>query len=136
MLTDYNGKRIQVVGSAKVTVKYEEQVVEDLVVTIVKNNSVPLFGLTWLDRICLDWKKMFISNVKAKRTIQGVLSQFNSIFTEEIGTVKNAKATLILKLDAKPKFFPPRQIPCVLRAAVDREIRRQEAEGLWEKVTY
>lgn len=41
ILIDYNG-RLPVVGSAKVTVKYEKKFVKDLVVTIVKNNSEPL----------------------------------------------------------------------------------------------
>lgn len=47
------------VGSAKVTVKYEEEVVKNLLVTIVKNNSKPLFGLDWLDHINLNWEKLF-----------------------------------------------------------------------------
>lgn len=55
----------------------------------------------WLDRIHLNWEKLFqISNK--------VLSQFSSIFTKETGTVKNDKATLILKPGAKPRYFAPK----------------------------
>lgn len=84
MLTDYNGNIIPVVGSTKVTVRCEEQVAKNLGVTVVKSNTEPLFGIEWLDHFCLNWENIFqISNVKAKITTQ-VLSQFDSILTENI----------------------------------------------------
>lgn len=65
-----------------------------------------------------------------------MLSQFQEVFTEDEGTVKNVRASLSLKPDAQPKFCAPRQIPFALKATVEDEISRLEATGKWVRVTH
>lgn len=50
--------------------------------------------------------------------------------------MKTVKASQTLKSDATPKFLTPRPIPYALKASVEQEIQRLEAEGTWGRVMY
>lgn len=65
-----------------------------------------------------------------------LLTQFEEIFNDSPGTVKDTKTVLSLKPNAIPKFVAPRPIPYALKPLIEQEIRRLEAEGTWEKVLY
>lgn len=138
ILKDYSSHIIQVSGLAKVNVQYEQQTA-GLPITIVKGHSQTLMGLDWLKHIKINWAEMFnVLKIEHKSTVplSETLGQFKEIFGEEHGTVKNFRASLVLKSDATPKFCAPRAIPYALKASVEQEIRRLESEGTWERVTY
>ena len=139
LLRDYNNENISIVGSAEVNVQYGQQRVQNLPIIIVKGNRQTLLGLNWIKWIKLDWHKIFEITEQDKGSeisLNGLLSQFPTAFEDKVGTVKNAKAKLILKPDAVPKFCTPRPVPYALKTAVEMEIQRLENEGAWEKVTY
>lgn len=139
VLWDYNAHNIEVVGSAKVNVQYDQQTAQDLPLTIVKGQGQTLMGLDWLRHFQLKWPeilKVLKVDHKIDTPESDVFSEFKEIFTDGHGTVKNTKATLVLKSDATPKFFAPRPFPFALKASVEQEIKRLEAEGTWERVMY
>ena len=139
VLRDYNNQNIDVVGTAKVDVQYDQQKVKNLSITIVKGHGQTLLGLDWLKHLTLDWQNIFKVLKLSKDTetpLSNVLSQFKKVFEEGLGTVINAKAVLTLKTDATPKFLAPRPIPYALRSSVEQEIKRLEADNAWERVTY
>lgn len=138
VLKDYSNNHIPVIGSAKVNVEYDSQIVEDLPLTIVKGPGQTLLGVDWLRKIKLDWSNIFQVDKQEydQTSLTELLSQFEEVFKEGEGTVKNVKASLLLKPGSQPKFCPPRQIPFALKAGVEQEIRRLEETGKWVRVTY
>jgi hypothetical protein len=57
-----------------------------------------------------------------------------AVFTEELGTYTNGKVSLILKDNAKPKYFRPRPLPLTLKDKVGEEIDRSVARNVLEPV--
>lgn len=68
--------------------------------------------------------------------LEELLKEFEEIFSNELGLVRNYKATLHLKEGATPKFFRPRTVPLAIRDAVGEELDRLETAGILEKVSY
>ena len=135
-LKDYNNVDIEVVGAANVDVQYGTQKVSSLPLTIVKGIGQTLLGLNLLKYIKLDWPN--ILNVRKPNhdavSVDKVLSQYNEVFEDKVGTVKNVRASLVLKPEATPKFCNPRPVPYAIKTQVEVEIKRLESEGAWEKV--
>ena len=136
VIKDYNNADIRVIGAANVDIQYGSQKVSGLPL-IVKGNGQALLGLDWLKCIKLDWHNI-LTVTKPDSTISDddVLIQFKEVFEDKVGTVKNVKASLVLKPDAVPKFCNPRPVLYALKTQVEMEIKRLESEGAWEKITY
>lgn len=61
-------------------------------------------------------------------SLQGVLSEFSNVFKGNKGIVKDIRATLNLKPEAKAKFFALTPIPFDLTALTEQEIRINHME--------
>ena len=140
-LIDYNGERIQVLGTAKVDVGYKGKEYKGLPLTVVKGQRQSLFGLDWIGEVTLqidldNYNVHKVQNVQPEDSLSKLLERHKAIFDENQGTVKGVTASLLLKDDANPKFCPPRQIPFALKPLVEQEIQRLVDNQSFEKVTY
>ena len=54
------------------------------------------------------------------------------MFQSNVGTMHQFEAKLVVKPEAKTKFYRPRSVPYVLKDVIEREIDRLEAEGIVE----
>ncbi|XP_065219648.1 uncharacterized protein K02A2.6-like [Planococcus citri] len=68
--------------------------------------------------------------------LQSLITEYADIFDKKVVPVKNKVVTLHLKENAKPVFQRARVVPLALVPAVNKEIDRLVAEGLWVKVDY
>ena len=138
-LQDYNRNHIKVKGSAMVDVQYQGNNYGKLHMTVVEGHRQSLIGLDWLNVIPLDLNNIFDTPsvpVQQLHSIQSLTTEFADVFNDQIGTVRNIKASLSLKPEATPKFCPPRAIPFAIKPLVEQEIHRLEANNTWEKVEY
>ena len=65
-----------------------------------------------------------------------ILKEHEEIFQDELGTMKDFKAKLVVKSNAKPKFCHPRQIPLALKELVEQELKQLQEKGILEQVKY
>lgn len=126
-------EKLTVLGQREVTVKYGDQE-EQLTVTVVEGDGPSLLGRDWLKHLRLNWAQ--ISHVQDSAQVEDLLKEFDELFQDELGTVENFTAKLILKGDAQPKFFRPRPIPFALKEAVEQELDRLETDNIIEKVSH
>ena len=108
-----------------------------LALFVVEGNGPSLFGRSWLQHICLDWKSLGVATVqKVPSPIEFLLRKYEDVFQEGLATMRPFKADLCLKNDAIPRFHKPRSVPFALKEAVGRELDEMEAAGVLERVTH
>ena len=79
-----------------------------------------LLGRNWLNRVRLDWSRIFKLSAIA---VADMLAPFEELFKPELGTIQAPLVHLQLKPHAVPKFHRSRQIPYALRDQVKDELR-------------
>ena len=90
VLSTYTGERSPVQGAVTVPVKYESQ--QKLNALIVKGGGPNLLGRDWLEEIRLDWETIFqIASDNTQSALQDVLSKYQDVFAEGLGTLKGCK---------------------------------------------
>ena len=132
-LRTYTGEEIPVVGGCEVVVSYKDKTVE-LPVIVVKGSGPCLLGRDWLKELKLDWVDIFSTRLMEQNDEPFFLTEFEDLFSETRGTIKDVKAKIIVEDVAKPKYFKPRPVPYALREKVGLELDKMEAEGTIEKV--
>ena len=102
-----------------------------------------LLGRNWLDKIRLNWSKIFaqrhsVSKVSEKdmKTREYWQAEYLELFADGFGTVTGMKVTLHVKQGAVPKFLLPRPVPFALREAVEKELQRMEDKDFIEPVSF
>ena len=130
-LRTYTGETLDVIGQAQVEVTYQNQTA-NLPIQIVKGQGPSLFGRNWLRDIKLNWGSI----KKISSDLDNVLTQHQSVFKDELGTIQGVKAKLYVKPDSTPKFFKPRPVPHAVKGAIEQELDRLESIGVIEKVRY
>ena len=91
VLSTYTGEKIPVQGAVTVPVKYESQQ-KKLNALIVKGGGPNLLGRDWLEEIRSDWETIFqIASDNTQSALQDVLSKYQDVFAEGLGTLKGCK---------------------------------------------
>lgn len=75
-----------------------------------------------------------VHNVAFDPDVKLILTEFNSLFNSDIGTIHNFQAKFELVSDAQPKIFKPRSVPFALKEAVAAELDRLIANDIIEPV--
>ncbi|XP_052323292.1 uncharacterized protein K02A2.6-like [Oncorhynchus keta] len=68
------------------------------------------------------------------QTLEHLRNKYNTVFSDQMGTVKGFTAKLVLRDDATPKFCKARSVPYSLRPKVEAEIDRLQDTGILTKV--
>ena len=126
-LSTYTGELISVKGATEVTVKYNRQIAT-LTLIVTSGTGPSLLGRDWLSALRLDWKQIFV--VHSPRSLEAVLEAHQQVFTDELGTVKDVKATIHVDPDARPRFFKARSLPFSLKKKVEQELERLQQQGV------
>ena len=109
---------------------------------MVETPGPALFGRDWLSEIRLNWGE--IKTLKLNQTssesrpseLEDMLKEYESVFTDGVGTLKDHKANLKIEENCQPRFHKARQVPYALRPKVEAELRRLEEQGILSKVEY
>lgn len=102
VLRTYTGQALRPEGVLDVHVKMGKQTAV-LPLYVVQGDYPPLYGREWLRQIKLNWKE--IKRVKLNM-LEAVLQNHATIFSKQLGEMKNIKAKITLKPEHKPKFLP------------------------------
>ena len=133
-LQTYTAEPMQVLGEATVQVKYGDYC-GTLKVYVVNGTGANLMGLNWLQHSRLDWKSLGVAVVKNKpQSVSDILEEYQVVFRDELGTMKDFTAKLEIKSNTKPKFCRPRSIPFAIKELVEQELKNLQSKGILEQV--
>ena len=65
-----------------------------------------------------------------------ILDKHKTVFKNELGKAEGMTAKFHINQEAQPKFFKARPVPYALRARVEKELARLEAEGIIQPVQF
>ncbi|KAK8771734.1 hypothetical protein V5799_025025 [Amblyomma americanum] len=121
---------------AKVVVNHNDQTVELLLYVV---DTSGLLAREWLQGIRLDWKKLvFVKNLSPSRENsrfwqqkpEALLDSHSGLFKDELGTITEERAVLVLREGTQPKFANARSVPFTLQGAVEAELPKIEKLGI------
>ena len=93
-------------GVIKVEVQYKDQC-EKLQLVVARGNGPSLYGRDWLMKLCLDWTQLCASQVCYSVSLLDILDEHASVFSSELGTLKNTTVLISLNPTAQPHFCKP-----------------------------
>ena len=142
-LKTYTGEIVSPEGVGQLMVKYRDQQFE-LPVTVVKGSVPNLMGRDWLSRLQLKWDQLFpnVSSACVQKlegvptSVANLVEEFPTVFTDELGCLRNFKVRIPVEDGTQPKFYKARPVPYAMRARVEAELDKLEKQGVWKRVQY
>ena len=131
VLRTYSGDLLKVMGEVNVEVDYNNQS-KVLPLVVVDGDGPSLMGRNWLKQIKLDWAAVYSCRSECDKVIRS----FSNVFKEELGLIRNTKATIHVDKEAQPKFFKARPLPYALKDKVEHELERLVNDGVIEPVQF
>ena len=135
MLKTYTGEHMPVIGNLHVRVQYGTQAAK-LVLVVVAGDGPSLFGRNWLNHIQPDLTPLTAVRTVTLKSLNGLMQQHASLFSDTLGTVEPFRATLHVLPDAIPKFRKARSVPFAIKEAIGKELDRMEQQGILQKVSH
>ena len=132
-LHTYTGESIKVVGATDVTVEHNGQTIT-LPLIVMKGKGPPLLGRNWLTVLKLDWQHIF--SVDSNHSLEEVLTRFDEVFDEGLGTVLGVKAKIHVNPQTTPLFHKARPVPHALKSKIEAELDRLLKEDIIEPVRF
>ena len=77
--------------------------------------------------IPLDWKQLYHTQLTHQKALEEILQDYDSLFRDEMGTLKGAQVTIHVKPDAVPHFVRARPVSYSL---CDKELQRLQEAGV------
>ena len=149
VIKTYSNEKLDVLGKLVITVEYNHNTYDKLYLYVIKGNGVNLIGRDWLSVIRMNWNQIF-SNINLSyqkftnvnytdmnhKKLDVLINRYASIFSDKVGTIKDFKAKLNVKADAKPKYCRARTVPFSMQDLVEKEIDRLENEGVFHSISF
>lgn len=101
------------VGQLIAKVVYEEQAV-DLPLLVVKGHGA-LCGRDWLAKLRLNWQQIRYVDEPKHLSLNELLDAYSEVFKEELGTLKDIKASIVVKPEAPPRFCEHSPLPFTMK---------------------
>ena len=125
------GEIIQPIGSVNVEVEYQNQK-QILPLTVVPGRTPSLLSRNWLQKIKLDWRKLFSLPDCQNINLHYVLNKHKAVFNDELGL----EISIPIDTNVTPKFFKACAVPYALKEKIDKELDSSLNEGIFEHVTH
>lgn len=132
MLRCYSGTPIKSLGYIVVNVRLGEVVANNLLCYVIKNGGRPLLGRDWIK--ALNIKQLNFNEIIEDPCVSKLAAEFPEVFTDKLGKCK--KLLQLQLTDKEPVYVRARPVPIALRARVERELERLEAEGTIYRVNH
>lgn len=95
-----------------------------------------LCGRDWLGQLKLNWTEIsFVKDVNGT-SVGELINKYSDVFHEELGTLKDIKASTIVRPDVTPKFWKHRPLPFAMKERVERELKRLEEANVISPVKH
>ena len=124
-----------VIGNLHVRVQYGTQAAK-LVLVVVAGEGPSLFGRNWLNHIRPNLTTLTAVRTVMLKSLNGLMQQHASLFSDTLGTVEPFRATLHVLPDATPKFRKARSVPFAIKEAIGKELDYMEQQGILQKVSH
>ena len=130
-LKTVTGEIVQLIGSVNVDVEYQNQK-QILPLTVVPGKTPSLLGRNWLQKIKLDWQKLFALSECQNINLQNILNKHKAVFNDELGLLKNFEVSIPIDMNVTPKFCKAQAVSYVLKEKIDKELNRFVNERIFE----
>jgi hypothetical protein len=109
-----------------------------VMVRVTKGKFPALFGVSWLEKIRLNYEKLFpAKNVnKVSNIVQSFKQKFPKVFSGVPGPMKGHEANIILRPDAVLVFIPHRTASVPIWGKVEQELTWMVDSGFLEPTFY
>ena len=107
-----------------------------LTIIVIKGDGPTLLGRDWLQYFRLDWSSIKTVKYKHSTELNSILSKFEDVFSDELGTIKEFKAKLSVSSTATARFHCPRHVPFAVKVSVEEELHRLEKNGVLVKLDH
>ena len=132
-LTSYSGDPIDVLGKINVPVEYDGQS-EILPLIVVGGDKPALLGRNWLSRLKLDWGKIFAVRNNAQLDTDSLLTEYDSVFSENVGEIRGFEADVHVDDDVQPIFKKAHQVPFAIRDRIKAQLQTGIDKGVFTVV--
>ena len=118
-LKTVTGEIVQPIGSVSVEVEYQNQK-QILTLTIVPGKAPSLLDRNWLQKIKLDWQKLFSLSDCQNINLQNILNRHKAVFNDKLGLLKNFEVSIPIDTNVTPKFCKARAVPYALKEKIEK----------------
>ncbi|XP_025999364.1 uncharacterized protein K02A2.6-like [Astatotilapia calliptera] len=133
-LRTYGGHKVPVWGAAQVQVEFRDSK-KTLDVVVVEGAGTSLMGRGWIKALQLDWQP--VHKIEGgENALQRILARHETVFKDELGTLKGFAAKIHVAKDAKPCFYKPRSVPFAMKKKVEQELERLLEEKIIQPVKF
>lgn len=132
MLRCYSGTPIKSLGYIVMNVRLGDVMAYNLRCYVIKNGGHPLLGRDWIK--ALNIKQLNFNDIIDEPCVSKLAAEFPEVFTDKLGKCK--KPLQLQLTDKEPVYVRARPVPIALRARVERELQRLEAEGTISRVEH
>ena len=93
-----------------------------------------------MGKLKLNWESIFNSYVGTEKcysnnkSLNKIISEYESVFSDELGTLKNLEIEIPIQPNVNPKFFRARPVPYSLKDKIEKELDRLVKLGIYEPV--
>lgn len=101
---------------------------------MVKGCKPPLLGRNWLQKIKLNWGKIFSLQRNNPLTLKDTLEKHEDLFKDGYGKIKDFRAKIRVQSNANSIFHKPQPVPYALREAVEKALERLQKNGIVSQV--
>ncbi|XP_061729392.1 uncharacterized protein K02A2.6-like [Cydia pomonella] len=137
----YNGHQVTPLGYFTTKITYFKQT-HDIDIYVMENGSrLGLLGRDFMTKFnmyfAIDKQRInFVSSESFQSELPRLLSEYSSLFSEDLGKFNTFQVELRLKENVTPKFFKPRTVPFAIKNRVEEEIDRLVGLGILVPVTF
>ena len=118
-----------------VDVQYKDQKAH-LQLVVATGQGPSLLGRDWLSKIRLDWTELCNNHACYSLSVQDILDVNSSVFSPELGTLKDVTATIQLDPSAQSRFCKARTVPYALKGKIEKELDRLVKQGVIEPISF
>ncbi len=93
--------------------------------SVVKGKGAMPCGRNWLKKCMLKWEQIQHVHEKKCGTLKAALDEYSNLFKEELGTLKDIRASIRVKPEITPKLCKHRPLPLAMKERAEEELRRQ-----------
>ena len=107
---------------------------------ITDKKSPNVLGRDILGKLRLNWDKIFHYVVtehciSEKESLNKIISEYESLFSDELGTLKNVEVEIPIQPNVNPNFFQACPVPYSLNDKIEKEINRLVKLGIYQPVS-
>ena len=87
-------------------------------------------------KLCLDWTQLCANHICYSLFLQGILDEHTSVFSSELGTLKNTTVSICLDPTVQPCFCKAQTVPYSLKGKSEKELDHLVQQGVIEPIMF